>query len=114
MSREKGYKGEAIAEKYLQANNYKIITKNFYSKRGEIDIIAQKNDTIIFIEVKAYDNSYINPIHKLTRSKLSHIKKTAQYFIHKHNLYGRACQFDYISVKDGKVNEHLENITIPY
>lgn len=52
--------GEIIAEKYLQKNNYQIIDRNFYliskttnKKIGEIDLIAKKNKTHIFVEVKA-------------------------------------------------------------
>jgi len=54
-----GKLGEKIAEKYLIKNKYTIIEKNFYSKQGEIDIIAEEKDTreIVFIEVKTRTNS---------------------------------------------------------
>ena len=45
--------GEAVAFNYLIENNYKILNTNFSCKLGEIDIIAQKDDYIVFVEVKA-------------------------------------------------------------
>mgnify|MGYP000688821044 CR=1 FL=1 len=48
--------GEKIAVKYLQKQNYEIITTNFYTRKGEIDIIAKQDKEIIFIEVKTRNN----------------------------------------------------------
>ena len=46
--------GEKIAEKYLKDRGYKILDKNFrYSKLGELDLIARKDEGVIFFEVKA-------------------------------------------------------------
>ena len=47
-----GNDGEKEATEYLIKNGYKIIERNFFCKRGEIDIIAKDGDTIVFIEVK--------------------------------------------------------------
>jgi len=50
-----GDKREKIAREYLENKGYKILDKNFrYNKLGELDIIAQKDDTITFIEVKTH------------------------------------------------------------
>ena len=49
----KGKQGENIAEQYLKELGYKIIERNWkYSRIGEIDIIAQDKDTVVFVEVK--------------------------------------------------------------
>ncbi|HDD35529.1 MAG TPA: YraN family protein [Candidatus Desulfofervidus auxilii] len=47
-----GNKGEVLAKKFLQKNGYRILVTNYKNKLGEIDIIATKEDTIIFVEVK--------------------------------------------------------------
>lgn len=53
MDKQKlGKKGEKFAVKYLKKNKYSIIYTNFYTKLGEIDIIAEKSRYIVFVEVK--------------------------------------------------------------
>ena len=54
-----GKLGEKIAEKYLIKNKYTIIEKNFYSKQGEIDIIAEEKDTRRFIKKYIIKWNYI-------------------------------------------------------
>jgi len=87
MNREKiikttGAKGEEIAMNYLLNNSYKIISRNFHSKYGEIDIIAEKGDTIYFFEVKTRKPySFTQPEESITQQKISRIIKTAQIFV---------------------------------
>jgi len=77
-----GKKGEEIAVDYLLRNSYKILSRNFHSKYGEIDVIAEKNDTIYFFEVKTRrPSSFTQPEESITRSKISRIIKTAQIFV---------------------------------
>ena len=47
-----GFGGESIAARYLKKHGYKILNKNYRQKSFEIDIIAFKNNTLIFVEVK--------------------------------------------------------------
>ena len=52
-TREKGDKAEEIAVKYLVDKGYSIKKRNFsFGKIGELDIIAEKDDTLVFVEVK--------------------------------------------------------------
>ena len=48
--------GEKLAVKYLRKQGYKIITTNFYTNRGEIDIVAKDGVEFVFIEVKTRCN----------------------------------------------------------
>ena len=73
-TREKGNIGEDKAVEFLIKNNYQIVTRNFYSRFGEIDIIAKKGEVLHFIEVKSGDN--FQPIYNVTYSKLQKIIKT--------------------------------------
>lgn len=69
-----GQKGESLAVQFLQTKGYKIISKNFKTFLGEIDIIAQDGETIVFIEVKTRANdSFGYPfesVHDRKRRKL--------------------------------------------
>ncbi|WP_297889701.1 YraN family protein, partial [Sulfurihydrogenibium sp.] len=50
--RSLGKEKEDIAANYLKEKGYEILERNFYTKYGEIDIIAYKDDTIVIVEVK--------------------------------------------------------------
>ena len=76
-----GKKGENIAAKLLQRQGYKILEKNFNSRFGEIDIVAQEDDTLIFVEVKTrWSQQYGRPEEAITPRKLRSIEKTGQFF----------------------------------
>ena len=106
-TRKKGLKAEELAIDYLKKHGYKIVTTNFYSKVGEIDIIAYKNDTFHFIEVKS--GKSFEPVYNITPSKLNKIIKTAKYYIKINKISSSWC-IDAIIVKD-KIN-HIKNITL--
>lgn len=110
MSREKGNFAEKRAISFLQDLNFEIIEKNFYAKKlGEIDIIAKKNDTYHFCEVKSAPD-YETAINNLTASKLSKIKRSVDYYLQTKKLDVAFC-IDAIIVNDEEIN-FLENITL--
>lgn len=98
--KELGNFGEQIASEYLQKENYKIIKRNYYCRKGEIDIIAQKQKEIIFIEVKTRtNNSYGMPAEAVNPIKQRNIKQVANYFLYKNNLLDTFTRFDVIEIK---------------
>ena len=112
-----GKKGEELVEKYLVKNNYTIICKNFYTRKGEIDIIAIKDNMLIFIEVKTRTNyNYGNPCMAVNSKKKKHIKYAAKVFLYlNENMKNYEMRFDVIEVminyKNSKIN-HIKNINI--
>jgi len=105
-TRKIGNRAEDKACKYLTEHGYRIIERNFYSKFGEIDIIAYKDDVLHFIEVKSGNN--FEPVYNITPSKIKRIVKTAQYYMKLNKLDPVFC-IDAVIVKDGV--EHLVNIS---
>lgn len=102
---EIGQNGENIAEDYLKNEGYSIITRNFRTNYGEIDIIARDKNEIVFIEVKTRSNlKYGNPSEAVNQNKQKHIKMVAKYYIHMHQLYNCYIRFDVIEVycRNGK------------
>ena len=80
-----GNLGEAEAIKFLIANDYKIMKKNFRCNFGEIDIIAKdtKKNEIVFIEVKTRSNmKYGSPADGINLYKEKHIVKSSEFFVH--------------------------------
>mgnify|MGYP003406410019 FL=1 len=110
MSREKGNFAEKRAISFLQDLNFEIIEKNFYAKKlGEIDIIAKKNDTYHFCEVKSAPD-YETAINNLTASKLSKIKRSVDYYLQTKKLDVAFC-IDAIIITEETI-DFIENITI--
>lgn len=102
---EIGQNGENIAEDYLKNEGYSIITRNFRSNQGEIDIIAIDKQEIVFIEVKTRTTlKYGNPSEAVNQNKQKHIKNAAKYYIHIHHLDNCYMRFDVIEVyyRNGK------------
>ncbi len=83
MRCNEGKEAEEKASLYLQSLGYKILTCNFHSKFGEIDIIAQKEGVLHFCEVK-YSQKY-DPLWRITPSKMAKIIKTIGYYLLLHN-----------------------------
>ena len=82
--KEIGNMGEYIASKYLENLKYEIIKRNYYTRFGEIDIIAKKENEIIFVEVKTRcNNLFGSPAESINNTKKKHIYKSAKYFLYK-------------------------------
>jgi len=109
MSRAKGNLAEDKACNYLNENGFIIIERNFYSRFGELDIIATKDEVIHFIEVKS-GLDYESAIGNITKSKLSKLIKTANVYMKK-NALDVDFVFDAIVVIPKDIC-FVENITI--
>ena len=115
-SKPLGNEGENIANDFLIKKGYKILERNFRFSKGEIDIIAQDKNELVFIEVKTRRSMhYGNPIDSVTFNKKKHIYKTANYYLYINKLYNKFIRFDvieiYILYKKILIN-HVKNIEI--
>lgn len=91
--------GESIAAKYLLENGFVIIKQNFYSRFGEIDIIARDDADIIFIEVKTRKNFLCgNPSESVNYQKQLKIKNAALDFIAQNDIVNTNFRFDVIEI----------------
>ncbi len=109
LQKTKGNKGENSAVNYLHELGYKILQTNYHSRYGEIDIIAQDRDTLVFVEVKNFKSqSLVSPYQSITKGKQAKIIKTARYYLMANNLVDIPARFDVIFFEDSKLKEHLE------
>lgn len=94
--KELGKKGEDIALVYLQGNGYKIIECNFRTRLGEVDIIAEKDDVIYFVEVKTRrEQDFLEGYSHQQRDRLL---KIASEYIATGNLANRQVSFLLIGI----------------
>lgn len=99
--------GESLACRYLESKGYVIIERNFQNtkgyKRGEIDIIAQHNKQIVFVEVKTRVVSEdvvqsVIPEENISHKKLKSLEKIANIYIKSHLRNDVSYRFDAIAV----------------
>jgi putative endonuclease len=109
---ELGKLGEELAVDYLQKNGYRILQTNFVFQKAEIDIIAQKENTLAIVEVKTRSTTDFGmPQEFVNPKKIQLLVKAVNEYILQNDIDADA-RFDIISVhKEGKdfIIEHLED-----
>lgn len=95
---ETGIKGEQIAEKFLLKKGYCILHRNWCFGKQEIDLIAEKDNTLIIIEVKTRSSlAFGFPEDAVTTRKQGYLKAATEAFLDQNPQY-RRIQFDIISI----------------
>jgi putative endonuclease len=104
-----GHRGEALAALFLQLKLYRIREKRFKSPVGEIDLVAEKQGTLIFVEVKARRRNADEAL-ALGAVNRSRITRAAQYWLARHPAEsGKDIRFDVIFLAPGRWPRHLIN-----
>lgn len=101
--------GEKLVLEHYQKNGYEVLDKNYTIPGWELDIIAKKNSTIVFVEVKVVDHIddlmwYIKP------QKLKFLERTIEDYMYKKNL-DLDVRLDVVFVKDNCIFNLFENVT---
>ena len=108
-----GNAGENFAASYLESRGYKILAKNFRVRSAEIDIIAELDDVIIFVEVKTRSSiKHGLPIEAVNFRKQQKIIEAAGVFLQDEKYFDKACRFDVIEIYSDGVKfsaRHIEN-----
>ncbi|MFN8578944.1 MAG: YraN family protein [Candidatus Sericytochromatia bacterium] len=104
--RKVGFEGESKAVEYLKEKGYTVLQTNFYSRYGEIDLIAKDKETIVFIEVKyRKNNQYGMGMESISSKKVKSLSKTAKFYLKSEDI---DCRFDVISI-DNNIVSHIIN-----
>ena len=101
-SKSTGAYFEQLAKQYLIDKGLLLITENFHSRFGEIDLIMKDGDYLVFIEVKyRANNMFGEPSELVDQDKQIKIANTAQIYLQKHELseYNTLIRFDVVSIK---------------
>lgn len=105
-----GKKGEAIALEYLVSNGYRIRANNWRFGHKELDIVAEKNGTLVIVEVKTrWTDYWEEPKESVRRKKQKTMIEAAEAYVQKYNL-DMDVQFDIISIVLNKGQNELEHI----
>jgi len=108
-----GRQGEDLAAKFLLQHSYAILQRNYRWARGEIDIVAEKDGILVFVEVKtARGDAFGNPETWVTARKQEQIGLVAQRYLQEKEIQNMDCRFDVIAVKAHGQHwqiKHIEN-----
>ncbi len=96
---EFGRWAEQAAEKFLKKKKMKLICRNYRRSVGEIDLIMQDRDFVVFVEVKASRSEESNPETHVDRNKQKRLVKTAKSFLSEYKLYDVPARFDIVTIK---------------
>ena len=115
-ARVAGLRGEELAREHLVKKGYKIVKTNWRFKRLEVDIIAELDDILVFVEVKSRASSdFGEPELFVTRKKQGFLIEAAHHYLNEHNATQEA-RFDVISILvngDRTSITHLESAFYP-
>ena len=96
-----GRRGEDLAHRYLQSKGYLVVARNFRTRTGsaEVDIIARKEDAVVFVEVKSRDSDDFGPPDRaVDQEKQLRIMKAAVEYLRRADVKNEQARFDIINI----------------
>jgi putative endonuclease len=101
-----GSKGENLAAAFLKKKGYKILSRNYKTPFGEIDIVAKDGETLVFVEVKTRaDKSFGEPFEAVNCRKREKLRKVALSYLKNCCKNDLPSRFDVMSIQAGDKNE---------
>lgn len=108
-NRGTGIDGESMAVEYMKAHGMRILERNYACKAGEVDVVAQDGEYIVFCEVKARKNgAYGYAVEAVTPQKITQIVRAAEWYLKVKKDSARCVRFDVACVDTTK--EEVEYI----
>lgn len=105
-----GIQGEVLVAEWLQKKGITILARNYRTRRGEVDLIASKNETIAFVEVKTRRNKYFTLSNNVTLRKQDKIIRAAKDFILTNKISDKVLRFDIATVLYDESSHSIEYI----
>ncbi len=112
--KELGARGERAALRLLRQHGMRLRTRNWRSRSGEVDLVMQHGETIVFVEVRARSGEPPDhPLETLGARKQERMVRVADDYLHRYRLRDRPWRIDCVFVTfDGRGKpqcEHVEN-----
>ncbi|MDR4479963.1 MAG: YraN family protein [Nitrospira sp.] len=96
-----GDEGEGRAEAYLRQQGFRILGRNVRSALGELDLVADDQGVLVFIEVKRRrTGTYGGAIEAVDARKRAKLIQLAAHYLAQHRVRDRACRFDVVLIQD--------------
>lgn len=105
-----GLNAEELVAQHFKSIGFSVLARRYKTKYGEIDLIIQKAQQIIFVEVKAR-NRHVSIENLLTPKQIQRNYFAAEIFLSKNPQYEcYECRFDLIFVQNNKILNHIQNV----
>jgi putative endonuclease len=99
-----------MAAQFLSAHGLRVIARNWYCRHGEIDLIAQDGDSLVFVEVKQRTGNAFGGVQQsISASKLGKIRQAAELYLSQFT-HSPFCRIDAVYIQGSKI-EWLKNIS---
>jgi putative endonuclease len=99
-----GQAGEDWALAHLQQHGLTLVSRNFRCKGGEIDLIMQERDTLVFVEVRQRaDGRHGGAAASVTGAKQARLIIAAQTFLQRYRS-PPACRLDVVAIESGNLS----------
>lgn len=111
-TREQGEYTESLACEYLINKGLKLLERNFQCRFGEIDLIMQDKDSLVFVEVRyRRSNNFGSGAESVTANKQSKLIKTASAYLQQHaKLSKYPARFDVVSITGSVETSNIKNV----
>jgi putative endonuclease len=94
-----GREGEQLACAELERLGYRLLSRRYRTRYGEIDIVAEDGEVLVFVEVKARtDDSFGHPAEAVTDQKQHRVVAMAEAYLAREQVGDRVCRFDVVAV----------------
>jgi putative endonuclease len=104
-SRDRGQDAELACCRYLQQQGLKLLDRNYHGRRGELDLVMQERDTVVFIEVRyRKNNAFGGALESITCSKQEKLRLTAEQYLQQETDLTRG-RFDVVAMT-GKIQNN--------
>ncbi|CAM4254893.1 YraN family protein [Saccharibacillus endophyticus] len=113
--KDKGRAAEEAATSYLQRQGWRIIERNWSCRSGELDIVAEQGEILLFVEVRSRSGlGYGMPAESIDARKIGQVRRTAEVYLHRFGVSDRQIRFDAVAVMLGRnleirSLEHIED-----
>lgn len=94
-----GARGERLAERSLKETGYRILARNYKGPTGEVDLVAEDGDTVVFVEIKTRSSSAkAYPERNVNAEKQRRLTRTARMFLSAKKMQNRPARFDVVAI----------------
>ena len=92
--------GEAEAQRYLETLGYVFVDRNYRTQEGEIDLVMQDDDIVVFVEVKTrISNKFGAPEESVSKVKRQRLQRAAWAFLQEHEMLNASWRIDVVAIE---------------
>jgi putative endonuclease len=109
-TRASGAEAERLAQQHLEQAGLKLRERNYRSPFGEIDLVMEHGDTLVFVEVRMRARpEYGAPAETVDHRKQGRLRRTAEHYLQREpRTSNRPCRFDIVAITQTREGERLE------